>query len=241
MTHQDTDFSDKEEKIESIEKIINYKFNNKNLLEEALSHPSLKQISLDHKNYEKLEFLGDSVLGFVITDLIYNMYNQKFSEGDMAKMKAHLVSKDVVQKIAFDINLDKSIIMTRGEELSGGRDNINNLENAMEALIGAIYLDGSIKDAYGFISKYWSIYVKKTNIDNLDPKTHLQEIAYHINKSLPKYEVIDKIGMQHHPIFKVKCTVMDFEVIEDGNNIKQAEKSAAEKMIEIIEKQKNNI
>ena len=91
MTHQDTDFSEKEEKIESIEKIINYKFNNKNLLEEALSHPFLKQISLDHKNYEKLEFLGDSVLGFVITDLIYNMYNQKFSEGDMAKMKAHLV------------------------------------------------------------------------------------------------------------------------------------------------------
>ena len=115
-----------------LENKIGYKFNQLSLLEESLSHSSLRQNKKQYKfDYEKLEFFGDSILSFVITEKLYNEYTS-LNEGELAKFRNYLISKDIIVQAANSINLSQYIIMTDGEEKVGGRINVNNIENAME-------------------------------------------------------------------------------------------------------------
>lgn len=222
--------------LEDLEQHLGYKFLNRDLLIEALSHPSINNDTRDKKpNYERLEFLGDSVLSLVIAELIYK-HNLGCNEGKLAKLKAHLVSRDVIVKIAKKIDFQHFIIMADGEKKSGGRENINNIVDAFEAVLGAIYLDGNMLTAKRVIGNFWQEYFYGGNIlESADPKGDLQEWVQSHNFSLPIYETIASDGPAHAPTFEVKLTIAGFNsVIANGSSKKEATKKAAHTMLKLI-------
>ena len=146
------------EKIAALQNILKYNFKDQSILIQALSHPSLRQhvassddVTIDN---ERLELLGDSIIGFVITELIYKNFSN-YNEGKLATAKSHLVCKDMLCQIGTKIDLGETIIMTHGEEISGGRHNPNNIENAVEAVMAAIYLDSDIETVAHVIKELW--------------------------------------------------------------------------------------
>ena len=219
---------------DQLEKSLNYKFNNKSLLEEALSHPSLKQIDDGKLNYERFEFLGDSILGFLVTEMIFSKY-QEYDEGDLAKLKAYVVSHDILVKIAKDLNLADYIIMTAGEENSGGRENSNNLENVLEALIAGIYLDSDIVQTRKIVNHLWQHHIENVDPNMANPKSALQEFLQDQNHSIPSYQVVKREGVVHAPIFTVQVKAMNQFSEGFGHSIKEAEKNAALKMLKILQ------
>ncbi len=216
----------------ALEDSINYKFKNLDLIHEALSHPSLKQNDTKWpKDYERFEILGDSILGFLITEILFNKY-QKSDEGSIAKIKAYLVSKDTLCRVAGKINLADFILMAKGEEHSGGRINPSNIENTMEALIAAIYIDSNIDQTRVVIKNLWSELLDNFDINQMDPKTVLQEWSQSKQYGIPNYEIIEKAGKSHTPNFKVSVIIGDYKEIGYGKSIKNAEKAAAKKLLD---------
>lgn len=217
--------------ITRLEQLINYQFKNPELIFEALSHPSLKQHESDwRKNYERLEILGDAILGFLVTELVFNIYN-KADEGGIAKIKSYLVSKETICCVAKKINLANFIIMTKGEEESGGRVNPNNIENAMEALIAAVYFDGGMENIKAIVTELWSEFLYDFDLHQIDPKTSLQEWSQSYKYGMPYYETISKSGLAHMPEFTVRVSAGTYKEIGSGNSIKSAEKEAAKKLL----------
>ncbi len=216
-----------------LEDKIDHKFKDISLLTEALSHPSLKQHCTNTKDYERLELLGDSLLGFIISEMIFNNFS-KYQEGQIAKIKAYAVSKDTIVKIAKTLDLARYIIMTEGEEKSHGRENPNNLENVMEALIAAIYLDAGITKTKKFVNKLWYEYIHDLDFDTIDPKSALQELTQHLYHNTPLYKVIDKSGPMHSPTFTVQVSTSSYSQTAYGKTIKEAEKEAALKLLQIL-------
>ena len=213
-----------------LEKALNYKFNDISLLEEALSHPSLKQIDNTKSNYERFELLGDSILGFLITEMIFNRFDN-YAEGTIAKIKAYVVSRDTIVKIADTLNLAEHIIMTNGEEHSGGRTNRNSIENTMEALLAAIYLDSNIAKTREIVNILWADHIENIDFSAADPKTYLQEWLQQQTHQMPIYEVIKQDGPVHAPTFTVHVRAGNNTQIGTGKSIKDAEKDAARKML----------
>lgn len=222
--------------MEELEKILNYNFKNKELLKEALTHPSLS-VNKKIKNYERLEFLGDSILSMVIIEYLYKKYKNE-KEGQLSKRKSYLVSKDILSNIARNMNIGKYIIMTKGEEKSGGRDNKNNLENVMEAIIGAIYLDSNIYTVRKFILNIWEPIDKEEKTPHNDPKTKLQEWSQKIYKQTPEYKLIkEEETADNRKIFYIKLTLPNGINLKDsGYNIKEIEEKLAQNMLKTIEK-----
>jgi len=224
------------EYIADLEDSIGYQFTNLNLAHEALSHPSLGQTSNFSRNYERLEFLGDSILGFLVTELIFHRYKDS-DEGMLAKVKAHSVSREIIVKVAKQIELARYIIMTDGEERSGGRTNDNNIENTMEALVAAIYLDSDIDKVKLVVDNLWSEHINNIDFSVADPKTYLQEWLQNEDGNMPTYKVIERTGLVHSPIFTVQVTASEYIKIGTGKSIKEAEKNAARHLItEIVNK-----
>ena len=219
-----------------LEESLGYKFNNISFLTEALSHPSLKQAGNNSKNYERLEFLGDSILGFIITEMVFYRFN-KNSEGDISQIKAHSVSRASLVQVANRLNLSRYIIMSEGEEISGGRSNPNNIENAMEALLAAIYLDGGLSEVVRIVNFYWKDLIENIDFNYVNPKTSLQELSQKKFNQAPKYEIIKQEGSSHEPIFTVQVIVQGVSETAQGKSIKEAEKISARKM---LNKLKNN-
>ncbi|RYE06180.1 MAG: ribonuclease III [Rickettsiaceae bacterium] len=230
------------ENIELIQQNIGYKFNNVQLLIQSLSHPSLRQYDTLKKinnDNERLELLGDAVVGLIITELIFKQYPD-YNEGKLAIIKSHLVCKDTLCQIAKNINLPEFIIMTCGEEMSGGRNNPSNLENTIEALMAAIYLDGDLISVKFVIQKLWYDFLKHANLVESDPKSALQELVQKLGYSKPVYEMIGKEGPAHLPIFKVSVTALNNCQISIGNSLKAAEKAAAKELLKILQHHKNH-
>lgn len=216
-----------------LESAINYRFNDVAKLEEALTHPSmtLQTKTSDAKNYERFEILGDALLGFIITEMLFHQF-PNYKESYIAKYKAHLVSKTILYQVAQDINLQDYILMTKGEANDGGRENVNNMENALEALIGAIYLDSNdYHNVKNIVRKLWSKYTQDIDLKKIDPKTFLQEWSQSNNYGLPIYEVIAKTGLTHSPKFVVQVKVGSHNAQGQGQSIKKAEKNAAMKFL----------
>ncbi|MFN7038675.1 MAG: ribonuclease III [Alphaproteobacteria bacterium] len=219
--------------------LIEYEFKNKELLEAALTHPSIfnnKQNTLIHNvNYEKLEFLGDAVLGLIMTEFLIKEYVSE-TEGSLAKRRAALVSGATLAQVANKINLGPNIKMTQGEDLSGGRENQHNLENCLEALIGALYLDGGFEIAKKFIHTNWISFANEMHEPPKDPKTALQEWAQKHSKAIPEYIITKSEGPAHLPKFTVKVIVEDMEeVFAEGKSKKIAERKAAQILLKKIE------
>lgn len=222
-----------QENLASLEEVFGYNFKNRNLLTEALSHPSLKsRASSKLQDYERLEFLGDAVLNLVISEYLFSRFPD-YDEGRLAKARSHLVCKNTICQIGNKVEMSNFIIMSSGEEQSGGRENPNNIENAIEAILGAIYIDGGISKCRDVIINLWGEFLsKETSFDEIDPKTSLQEWAQGKGMQSPSYNVTARSGKDHSPIFEVMVTIGDIYMeYGSGKSIKYAEKNAAMKLL----------
>ena len=214
---------------EKIEKKLKIKFKNKKLLHQSLIHKSYDK----NNNNEKLEFLGDRILGFVIANRLIELYpNDK--EGALDKKLASLVNKKKCFEVCEFLNLNKFI------KTSTSSTNNNNIEtkiisDACEAIIGAIFLDQGIKVAEQFILDLWSSELKKSIIMKIDAKTRLQEFSLKEFKVLPVYKLIASKGPNHKPIFKIKVKIKNSEAeFGIGSSKKIAEQNAANKLLKKI-------
>ena len=205
------------------------KFKNLELLNLSFIHRSVSNESNHKNNNERLEFLGDAVLGAVSADLLYRSLEGK-SEGDLAKIKSVVVSEDILSGVALELRLDTLLILGKGEELSGGRTKKAILADALEAFIGAIYLDSGYKTAHPFVSSFIGTEITRVleNRHYRDYKSLLQEFCQQTFKSYPDYRLVKKSGPEHSRTFWVEVTV-NGKVYgpATGPNKKSAERDAA--------------
>ena len=221
-----------------LEQKIGYRFNDLSVLEESLSHSSLRQHKKQYKfDYEKLEFFGDSILSFVITEKLYSEYTS-LNEGELAKFRNYLISKDIIVEAANTIHLSQYIIMTDGEENAGGRSNVNNIENAMEALLAAIYVDShyQIHHARSLILKLWHRFFDLYDEPEADPKGYLQAYSQSLGFPPPKYKIISQMGESHTVEFTCEVSLQSGEKSTGkGFSIKSSQKVAAKNLIKLLE------
>lgn len=218
-------------------KNICYTFKNDELLTNALSHPSLCY-SRKNKcmNYERLELLGDSVLSLIVLDLLLDYY-KNLDEGEIATRKSFLVCTSALAKIGTKINLGNYIYMTKGEERMDGRKNPKIIENVVESVIGAMYVDGGLDSVRPFIKCYWLDLIKEQTEIKKDPKTRLQEWTQKNKQMIPEYVLKKQSGTPSTPIFEMEVIATDIPSQKGvGKTKKDAEAKSAEKMIEYIEK-----
>ncbi len=229
--------------LSKLESILNIKFNDKRILNTALTHRSfINETGNDVKDNERLEHLGDSVLGFIISEYLFKRFLE-YQEGNLAKMKSVIVSDESLAVVSSNLNIGGFILMGKGEEHSGGRERISILANTLESLIGAIYLDQGLKQSRKFILKHF-----KKKIDNVsnqatltDPKTRLQEYVQKKYKKSPVYEVTDEIGPAHSKEFIVRLLINGREVSNGrGGSKRKAEMKAARDALENIDKDTNS-
>ena len=208
-----------------LEKIINFKFRNDKTLLQSLTHKSYDSLN----NNEKLEFLGDRVLGLIISEKLLELYPD-YNEGKLDKKFASLVNRKKCLEIGKIINLEKFIIINNPKKKMIIEDKI--LSDACEALIGAIYLDSGLKSARTFILKFWNDHLNQSDINLIDPKTKLQEYSLKIFKKLPEYKLLSNTGPRHKPLFKIAVKLSDTKFVSaTGHNKKDAEQNAAKLLL----------
>lgn len=214
---------------------IGHQFNNIKLLEESLTHPSLSKENKDKPNYQRLEFLGDKILSLVIGDFLVQKFPNEM-EGDLSKRQAALVSGETLAAIALEIGIETVLQVSKGEKNLGGQNNKRNLENALEALIGAIYLDSNYENAKNFILKFWQNYLEKDLTPPKDPVSQLQELIQIRTKQLPEYEIIKSGGFDHAPEFIAKIQIPDHgvEFAASGKSKKEAQKEVAKIALDYV-------
>lgn len=220
---------------EDLAKKINIKFNNIKQLQEAMTHRSYlnenRNYELDHN--ERLEFLGDAVLELVVTEYLYNNYENP--EGELTNWRAALVNGEMLAKVGDGLGIEEYLLMSRGEKRDTGKARQYLLANAMEAIIGAIYLDSGYEEAKVFISE--NIIVKLPNIietkSYLDPKSYFQEKAQENAQVTPHYEVLKAWGPDHEKQFLMGVFLEDEKVAEgEGASKQEAQRNAAAKALE---------
>jgi len=212
----------------------------------VFKQPQLLSMALTHRsagarNNERLEYLGDSILGFVIADQLFQMFPQA-SEGDLSRLRASLVNQSSLAEIARENKIGDYLILGPGELKSGGYRRDSILSDAVEAIMGALLKDQGI-----IVCKDWILYVFTKKLAELslnncekDPKTQLQELMQSRKVDLPRYELTETKGMEHKQLFSVICTttLASEPCIGTGVSRKRAEQSSAEKMLALIAKQK---
>ena len=219
-----------EKKLNILEKILKYNFKKKSILEKALTHKSFN----NNINNEKLEFLGDRVLGLIISERLLEKFPEE-KEGIIDKKFANLVNKRTCLLIAKKINLKKFIYLgSSHKKLDRSSDKITS--DGLEALVGAIYLDGGLKSAEKFIDFFWGEYLLRSNITLIDSKTKLQEFSLKKFKVLPKYIFSKTTGPQHRPMFKTEVQIPNSKkIIGIGSSKKNAQQDAANKLLKLLD------
>ena len=215
-----------------LQRRIEYEFNDIGLLERALSHRSVGA-----NNNERLEFLGDAILGFEVADSLYQRVDDA-NEGQLSRMRAHLVKRETLAQIARELQLGDIIRLGPGELRSGGQARDSILADAVEAIIAAVYLDGGMEEARGLVRRLLGDRLSNPTPETRrkDPKTRLQEYLQSIGKPLPRYDVAGVDGDQHDQIFRVVCStgiVGDTE--GEGSSRRKAEQAAARAMLARLE------
>ena len=212
-----------------LEIILDYNFKNSDLLKQSLIHKSFDNFN----NNEKLEFLGDRVLGLVMSKKLIEIYpNEK--EGIIDKKFANLVNKKICSSISNELNIKKFMFLAASDKsLSRSSDKITG--DCLEALIGAIYLDGGLKSAEKFILNFWKQHLENSTLPLIDAKTQLQEYSLKKFKELPKYTFYKKTGPQHKPLFKTDVQIPNSKkVIGIGSSKKNAQQNAASKLLQSL-------
>lgn len=226
----------RKEKLLSFCKSVNIHFNSLDLLEQAFHHRSLTNEKKSFKNNERLEFLGDSVLGMVTASYLYT--NLDNSEGELAKIKSFVVSEKALAPIAISFGIDNLLEMSHGEEITGGRKKPAILADCMEAIIGAYYLDSGYKSVEKYVLQFIIPEVKKVlenGIGMKDFKSVLQEKYQKIAKETPVYKLISVSGPDHEQIFEV-CVFLGEKSFgpTKAKSKKEAEQEAAKIAIEYL-------
>ena len=212
------------------EKRFGHVFRNRDLLTLALTHSSAGA----DKNYERLEFLGDRVLGLVVADLLYQRFPDE-SEGDLARRHAALVSGATLARVADDLALSDVLHLSGAERAAGGAKNENILADVMEALFGALYLGSGFEACRPVIADLWKDILYTMDKPPLDPKTALQEWAQARGLPLPSYDMTAREGPDHAPVFTIQVRVEGLDPAEaSGSSRRVAEKLAAQKMLDKI-------
>ncbi len=213
-----------------LDKTLHYRFDDTDLLEQALTHRSA-----DGRNNERLEFLGDAVLDFVISEALFEL-RPDAPEGDLSRLRASLVRDTSLARIATDLGLGEHIILGSGERKSGGHRRKSILADALEAIFGAVYLDAGFDAAKAMIERVFAARLEALpDAGELrDPKTQLQEWLQARKLNLPIYELVDVAGKAHAQTFSVTCTVNELSQTTEGESSsrRKAEQEAARRMLE---------
>lgn len=219
----------------NLEKKLEISFKNKNLLREALTHRSYlnEHPDLSLSSNERLEFLGDAILEFLISRLLFEQF-PSFSEGILTACRSKIVRTKTLSSLAKDFSLGEFLFLSKGEEEGGGRVNLGLLENAFEALLGAIFLDQGMEKADQFVKKHFLPIIGEIKPSELkDAKSLLQELAQEKEKITPTYRVISGIGPDHAKIFTVGVFLGKKKIGEGkGVSKQEAEEEAAQKALD---------
>ena len=213
-------------------RVLNYQFNQPNLFTEALTHRSK-----GYKNNERLEFLGDAILNFIITDTLYRRFPAA-SEGEMSRYRASLVRGETLAELAREIKLGDYLIMGQGELKSGGFARDSVLANCFEAIIGAMYLDGGLQPVTDFLLPMYQerLDAIPDNAQMKDPKTQLQEHMQALRRNLPVYDIVSITGEAHSQEFKVICHIelLAEPILGSGSSRRRAEQDAAQNALKLL-------
>lgn len=223
--------------VEELEKLLNIKFSKKSILSEALTHSSYVNQTPNLKHYERLEFLGDSVLQLSITEYLYKNYYEK-AEGELTKIRSLIVCENSLHQIAQSLKLGKFINMSKGEELTGGRERVSILADIVEAIIAAIYLDKGMDIAREFILEKFKDIIQKALANEiiLDYKTKLQEILQKDGEVSIVYNLMKYEGPPHHRKFFTEIIVNNKSIASgSGYSKKESEQAAAKEVLILLE------
>lgn len=221
--------------LEPLEKALEHRFLHPELLVRALTHSSASQQSRG-STYERMEFLGDRVLGLVVARMLYDRFPNE-SEGDLSKRHSALVRREALARVAKTLHVAPYVILSPGEEAAGGRENTALLADVCEALIAAVYLDGGIDPASAFIHSYWEAFVEENATPPRDSKTTLQEWAQGRGLPLPLYGEKERTGPDHSPVFTIEVEVQGIpSVAASGSSKRSAEQAAARELLHEIKK-----
>ena len=214
------------------EQMFHYRFKDDTLLETALTHRSHSA-----NNNERLEFLGDAVLDLVISELLYQFYSEQ-TEGSLSRMRSNLVKGDTLAVLAKELNLGDYLVLGKGENTSGGRERLSLLSNALEAIIGAIFLDGGYVAAKNVIIKIFDSRIQAMDVksEHKDHKSILQEKLQGVKQGLPVYSLISSVG-NHNKTFVVECSIKSGEIVTQasGKTLRVAEQKAASKALKAMQ------
>ncbi len=225
--------------LDDLENLLGYKFTNRDLLLQALTHRSyVNENEVAHfRNNESLEFLGDSVLGFLVSSRIFQNHPE-LTEGELSKIKAYLVSAANLVRLAERIRLGDFIRLSRGEEKTGGRTKRAIVVDAYEAILGALYLDGGVDAASDFLGRQVGEFLDLLDLKQLtygDFKSALQEELHNLGRPEPVYRVVDELGPDHRKTFVVQVIIHGEVVAESsGRTKKEAQQSAARLALETL-------
>lgn len=219
--------------IKDLEEAIGYRFKDIRLLQNALAHSSYANEQWHNSllSNERLEFLGDSVLGMLVARFLYTNFPQR-PEGELTRMRADMVCEKTLASVANTLNLGKHILLGKGEELGGGRHRNSILADAVEAVLAACYLDGGMEAAEAFVGKYILVQVPADHIHHVDYKTKLQELVQRKRDQVLGYTLVGQSGPDHDKLFLVDAT-LNGDVVGSGrgSSKKRAEQDAAKNAI----------
>jgi ribonuclease-3 len=211
--------------LEPLSRALRYDFTDTSLLERALTHKSRGS-----GNYERLEFLGDSLLGYVIADHLYRRF-EGTSEGKLSRMRAAIVRGETLAEVARTLDLGKYLYLGEGEMKSGGFNRDSILADSLEAIIGAVYLDGGAEEAAEFILHHFGDVLKDLSpgANYKDAKSRLQEAIQARGLALPQYRIVETAGNAHEQTFLVECIVEEIGQSQraTGSSRREAEQAAA--------------
>lgn len=213
-----------------------YQFKNSQLLTQALTHRSHTGA-----NNERLEFLGDGILNFIIAHQLYQQFPE-LAEGDLSRLRAHLVKEPTLSGLAIKLNLGESLRLGEGELKSAGWRRPSVLADALEAIIGAVFLDGGFESAEALVLRLYQPLLAELNPKNIgkDPKSLLQEYLQSRKADLPDYQVLAIEGEAHNQLFKVTCEITKYHIKTQGEGTSRriAEQQAAQLAFELMTKEK---
>jgi len=227
----------KQEKLLKLSTVLGYQFNDIKLLQQALTHRSAAA-----KHNERFEFLGDSIINFLMAEALYHA--RAFAkEGELSRLRASLVKGETLAEIARDFELGQYLFLGSGELKSGGHQRDSILADAVEAIIAAIYLDSNMETCREVVTQWFSERLSDlSKYKAKDPKTNLQEYLQSKSHDLPKYTVVNVEGEPHAQTFTVLCEVAALDLTAEGkaNSRRRAEQAAADKLMKTITKKKGN-